>query len=209
MPGPKQDFPYTVEGIRLDSTMSDSRIEVSDLDRKTTVKVLPHITERVNKITSSLSHDSLDSVLRVVLPEAKGWINSSIEGASTPLTAIYLSKEISYYRSYLQHMNHISEKTLEKETWFNKQLNNLSKLNSKVAELTACSHDPFPASATNIMYDTFDAGTITSMEGVTSGTTPTSIVDGCIAKNPTNTFPATMIPKIMTLNHPTLLLVII
>ena len=78
-------------------------------------------------------------------------------------------------------MNHISEKTLEKETWFNKQLNNLSKLNSKVAELTACSHDPFPASATNMMYDTFDVGTIFSMEGGTSGTTPT-FVDGCIAK---------------------------
>ena len=116
-----------------------------------------------------------------MLPEAKGWIDSSIEGASTPLTAFYLSKEITYIRRYLQYINHISETNLDKETWYNEQLNNLSKLNSKIAELTACSHDPFPASATSLMYDTFDVGTPTSMEGGTSNTTPT-IVDGYIAK---------------------------
>ena len=104
-----------------------------------------------------------------------------LEGASTPLTAFYLSKEIAYYRRYLQYMNHISQKPLGEETWFNEQLNNVSKLNSKIAELTAYSQDLFHTSATNIIYDTFDVGTPTSIEGGTSTRHPT-IVDGCITK---------------------------
>ena len=84
-------------------------------------------------------------------------------------------------------MNHISDKPLEEETWFNEQLNNLSKLNSKIAELTAYSHDPFHTSATNIMYDTFVVDTPTSLRGVTSTTHP-AIVDGHITKKSNKTF---------------------
>ena len=187
MPEPRQDFPFTVEGIKLSPTMVNTKVEVSELDRKITVKMMPHITERVNKIDKSLSHDSLDSILATVLPETKAWINSSVEGASTPLTAFYLSKEIAYYRRYLQYINHNSEKNLEEETWFNEQLNNLSKLNSKIAELTAYSHEPFQTSTTNITYDTFLVDTPTSSGGVTSASPPT-ILNGHIKRNSNKTF---------------------
>ena len=52
--------------------MIEPTVEVNELDRKTIVKVLPHITERVNKLDKGLTHDSLDSILNTVLPEAKG-----------------------------------------------------------------------------------------------------------------------------------------
>ena len=45
---------------------------------------MPQIKERLNAMTyNEINHDSLDSVLNEILPELKGTIYSSIDGAST------------------------------------------------------------------------------------------------------------------------------
>ena len=68
-------------------------IEVNDLDRRTVIKVMPHINERLNNMTlNEIDHDSLESVLKEILSELKGTICSSIGGANTP------SLDIGYLR---------------------------------------------------------------------------------------------------------------
>ena len=73
-----------MEGLKLNNTLTDSSIEVNDLDRRTIIRVMPQINERLNAMTyNEINHDSLEPVLNEILPELKGTIYSSIDGAST------------------------------------------------------------------------------------------------------------------------------
>ena len=117
---------------------------------------MPQINERLNAMTyNEINHDSLESVSNEILPELKGTICSSIDGASTPLTRYWLSKETAYYKRYLKYRNHVYGNVLEKEEWYNDQLNTLRALNSKIITLSSYSHEPFKSTETAIPYDTF------------------------------------------------------
>ena len=117
---------------------------------------MPQINERLNAMTyNEINHDSLESVLNEILPELKGSICSSIDGASTPLTRYWLSKETAYYRRCLKYRNHLCDNVLEKEQWYNDQLNTLRALNSKIITLSSYSHEPFKSTETTVTFDTF------------------------------------------------------
>ena len=45
-----ESFPLTVEGIKLRNIMTNTSIEVKNLDRRTVIKVIPQINERLNNI---------------------------------------------------------------------------------------------------------------------------------------------------------------
>ena len=54
----------------LSKTMTNSSIEVNDLDRRTVIEVMPQINERLNNMTfNEFNHDSLESVLKEILPK--------------------------------------------------------------------------------------------------------------------------------------------